>query len=358
MKEEKTIEGKKLKEIIDVSKYISIIVITIVSLVYYLLKHYHLTFLLKSKNVISIALFLVTILIIFILLRKPKSLYYIVPSELMLFFSTSLIIIMEDVLSSVLSYNHSNNYPPFRFYILFWIIFLLLTHKFSNSKIPKLKGLTLRSYRLFSISIIFISSFFLLFTAIAFIFYSKVIAALVGSLLLFLSHSFFKNILPSMYEIHDLTNTPEDSLLHEYEPSILSNITLTLIDSFSALIIFSYGVAQLFSKQYTAVLYLKTKSKEFNAIKDLVKEENIYIDHIEVPQKNFMLSSNENLFLLIFILTLYGSGFILWKLLQYLYRDIYNKEDKSIMSFTNKLVKAKEDQSQTFSPKNDNSDCH
>lgn len=40
MKEEKTIEGKKLKEIIDVSKYISIIVITIVSLVYYLLKHY------------------------------------------------------------------------------------------------------------------------------------------------------------------------------------------------------------------------------------------------------------------------------------------------------------------------------
>lgn len=247
----------------------------------------------------------------------------------MLFFSTSLIIIMEDVLSSVLSYNHSNNYPPFRFYILFWIIFLLLTHKFSNSKIPKLKGLTLRSYRLFSISIIFISSFFLLFTAIAFIFYSKVIAALVGSLLLFLSHSFFKNILPSMYEIHDLTN----------------------IDSFSALIIFSYGVAQLFSKQYTAVLYLKTKSKEFNAIKDLVKEKNIYIDHIEVPQKNFMLSSNENLFLLIFILTLYGSGFILWKLLQYLYRDIYNKEDKSIMSFTNKLVKAKEDQSQTFSPK-------
>ena len=88
------------------------------------------------------------------------------------------------------------------------------------------------------------------------------------------------------------------------------------------------------------------------------KEKNIYIDHIEVPQKNFMLSSNENLFLLIFILTLYGSGFILWKLLQYLYRDIYNKEDKSIMSFANKLVKAKEDQSQTFSPKNDKSDCH
>ena len=137
--------------------------------------------------------------------------------------------------------------------------------------------------------------------------------------------------------------------MDKYEPSILSNITLTLIDSFSALIIFSYGVAQLFSKQYTAVLYLKTKSKEFNAIKDLVKEKNIYIDHIEVPQKNFMLSSNENLFLLIFILTLYGSGFILWKLLQYLYRDIYNKEDKSIMSFANKLVKAKEDQSQTFS---------
>ncbi len=92
MKEEKTIEGKKLKEIIDVSKYISIIVITIVSLVYYLLKHYHLTFLLKSKNVISIALFLVTILIIFILLRKPKSLYYIVPSELMLFFQPHLLL--------------------------------------------------------------------------------------------------------------------------------------------------------------------------------------------------------------------------------------------------------------------------
>jgi len=101
----------------------------------------------------------------------------------------------------------------------------------------------------------------------------------------------------------------------------------------------------------------KFKNKKLEIITN-ISEKNIYIDHIEVPQKNFMLSSNENLFLLIFILTLYGSGFILWKLLQYLYRDIYNKEDKSIMSFANKLVKAKEDQSQTFSPKNDKSDCH
>lgn len=348
MEEKTLIEKERLKKSITKATIIDIIIIVIFSILYYLKQHNLLVHLLNN-TLISFCLFSLTLLIICILLKNPKSLYYIAPSESMLFFSTSLVILAESINSLLESIIMTNSHLQLRYYIALWIAILLLIQEILKIRIFTLKKFSLQNYRLFSISIIFITSFSMLFAAILFIFYSKIIATLVGSLLLFLLHSFFKNILPSMYELHDLIDKSklpdisENSQLLEYEPSIFSKISLAIIDSCSALIIFSYGIAQLFANQYTVILNLNPKSKEFSSIKKLVAEKGIYIDHIEAPHKIFMLSSNQDLFLLVFIITLYITGFVFGKLLQYLYRDIYNGENKIIKDFTDKLVHAKED---------------
>ncbi len=331
---------EKLKKIVTISTFLNIISTVIISIIYSYLKcSHHLSWLI-NKPFISSFLFLLDLFIIFILLKWPKSLYYIVTSELIFFFSASLVYITGNINFLVIYLSKSKNYMHFPVFISLWIILLFLIQEILKLRIFTSEKISSRGYRLFNISIIFITSFFILFAAISFIFYSKVIATLVGSLLLFLSHSFFKNILPSIYEIHDLINSKK-SLLNEYEPSIISKITLTAIDAFSALIVFSYGIAQLFANQYTVILHLNPKSKDFHSISKLITAKNVYIDHIEVPQRHFMLTSNENLFFIIFIVILYILGFLLWTLLKYLYHDIYNNKDKTIKIFTDKLIKLK-----------------
>lgn len=164
---------EKLKKIVTISTFLNIISTVIISIIYSYLKcSHHLSWLI-NKPFISSFLFLLDLFIIFILLKWPKSLYYIVTSELIFFFSASLVYITGNINFLVIYLSKSKNYMHFPVFISLWIILLFLIQEILKLRIFTSEKISSRGYRLFNISIIFITSFFILFAAISFIFYPE-----------------------------------------------------------------------------------------------------------------------------------------------------------------------------------------
>ncbi len=179
------------------------------------------------------------------------------------------------------------------FFIGAKIVTKIFIHYCSNTQLGKSLNEKIQYQSIFLV-IIFIVT--LLFSAIVTIFYSKVIATLIGTLFLFLLHTIIKNVLPILRELD------YPSLKVEYESSILGKIILCLIDISSAFLVFAYGLAQLITNKFTVFLNVKKHSSLYSEISTNISlPKSTYIDHIQDQTLLSMRLSEENKFWLIFI---------------------------------------------------------
>lgn len=183
-----------------------------------------------------------------------------------------------------------------------------------------------------SIFVIILYIVTLLFSAVVAIFYSKVIATLIGTLFLFLSHTIIKDILPILYELD------HPNLNVVYESSILGKIILCIIDTFSAFLAFAYGIAQLATKKYSIFINVNKKSSLYPKI---IKNINLshgtyYIDHIQAQSIQLMKYSEENTFFLVFSSVLILEIITYFSICYLLKRD--RKKFKFVRTYLNTLV--------------------
>lgn len=171
----------------------------------------------------------------------------------------------------------------------------------------------------------------LLFSAVVTIFYSKIIATLIGTFFLFLFHTIIKDVLPILRELD------YPSLDVEYESSILGKIILCLIDISSAFLVFAYGVAQLITNKFTVFINVKKHSSLYSEITTNINlSKSTYIDHIQAYAPLFMKSSEENIFWLIFIGVFFLEGIISFIIFFLLKKD--RQKFPTVQSYIDKLT--------------------